>query len=77
VNWGQFARPFGKCYAEELGRPALATRLVGGLHYLQYLYKVSDEGVVASWVENPEWQDVCGAEYLSHEFPGDPRSCVK
>lgn len=30
VNWGQFERQLGKCYADELGRPALATRLVVG-----------------------------------------------
>ena len=37
VNWAQFERQFGKFYAEEMGRPALATRLVVGLHYLKYL----------------------------------------
>ena len=53
VNWAQGERQFGKFYAEGMGRPALATRLLVGLHYLQYLYNVSDEVVVASWVENP------------------------
>jgi IS5 family transposase len=77
VNWAQFERQFGQCYAEEMGRPALATRLVVGLHYLKYLYNVSDEGVVASWVENPYWQYFCGAEYFAHEFPCDPTSLVK
>lgn len=77
VNWAQFERQFGKFYAEEMGRPALAARLVVGLHYLKYLYNVSDEGVVASWVENPYWQYVCGAEYIEHEFPCDPTSLVK
>jgi transposase, IS5 family len=77
VNWGQFERQFGKFYAEEMGRPALATRLVVGLHYLKYLYNVSDEVVVASWVENPYWQYFCGGEYFAHEFPCDPTSLVK
>ena len=48
VNWGQFERQFGQFYAEGMGRPALATRLLVGLHYLTYLYNVSDEVVVAS-----------------------------
>jgi transposase, IS5 family len=60
-----------------MGRPALATRLVVGLHYLKYLYNVSDEVVVASWVENPYWQYFCGAEYFTHEFPCEPTSLVK
>ena len=77
VNWAQFERQFGKFYAEEMGRPALATRLVVGLHYLKYLYNVSDEVVVASWVENPYWQYFCGEEYFAHEFPCDPTSLVK
>jgi transposase, IS5 family len=77
VNWAQFEQQFGQFYAEVLGRPALATRLLVGLHYLKSLYNVSDEVVVASWVENPYWQYFCGAEYFAHEFPCDPTSLVK
>jgi transposase, IS5 family len=77
VNWAQFERQFGQFYAEGVGRPALATRLLVGLHYLKYLYNVSDEVVVASWVENPYWQYFCGAEYFEHELPCDPTSLVK
>jgi len=77
VNWAQVERQFGKCDAEGMGRPALATRLVVGLHYLKYLYNVSDEVVVASWVENPYWQYFYGEEYFAHEFPCDPTSLVK
>jgi len=77
VSWAQFERQFGKFYAAELGRPALATRLLVGLHYLKSLYNVSDGVVVASWVENPYWQYFCGAEYFTHEFPCDPTSLVK
>ena len=76
-NWAQFEQQFGKFYAEERGRPALATRLLVGLHYLKDLDKVSDEGVGASWVETPYWQYFCGAEYFVHEFPGNPTSLVK
>ncbi|MBM4258157.1 MAG: IS5 family transposase [Deltaproteobacteria bacterium] len=77
VNWGQFERQFGKLYAVEMGRPALPTRLLVGLHYLKYLYNVSDEVVVASWVENPYWQYFCGEAYFMHEWPCDPTSLVK
>jgi transposase, IS5 family len=77
LNWSQFETQFGKFYAEGLGRPALATRLVVGLHYLKHLYNVSDEVVVASGVENPYWQYFCGTEYCAHEFRCDPTSLVK
>ena len=76
VNWAQFERQFGQFYAE-MGRPALATRLLVGLHYLKSLYNVRDEVVVASWVENPYWQYFCGEEYFVHEVPCDPTSLVK
>lgn len=77
INWASFDGRFGKLYAEGVGRPALATRLVVGRHYLKYLYNVSDEVVVGSWVENPYWQYFCGAEYFQHHFPCDPTSLVK
>ena len=77
LSWSQFETKFGKFYAEGMGRPALATRLVVGLHYLKYLDNVSDEEGVASWVENPYWQHFCGVEYFAHEFPCDPTSLVK
>jgi IS5 family transposase len=37
-------------------------RLLVGLHYLKHLYDVSDERVVAGFVENPYWQYFCGEE---------------
>ena len=77
VNWAKFEQQFGKFYADDMGRPALATRLVIGLHDLKYLYKVSDEGGVASGVENPYWQYFCGEEYFTYELPCDPTSLGK
>ena len=48
-----------------------------GLHYLKHLYDVSDESVVAGFVENPYWQYFCGEEFFGHELPCDPTSLVK
>lgn len=77
INWQVFEEEFGKLYAEGIGRPALPTRLLVGLHYLKHLYNVSDEVVVASWLENPYWQYFCGEEYFRHELPCAPTSLVK
>jgi IS5 family transposase len=30
------------------------------LHYLKYVHNLSDEDVVAGWVENPYWQNFAG-----------------
>ena len=77
VNWTQFERQLGKFYADAMGRPALATRLLVGLHYLKDLYNVRDEVVVTSGGENPYWQYFCGEAYFVHEFPCDPTRLVK
>ncbi|MEO0375082.1 MAG: transposase [Cyanobacteria bacterium P01_A01_bin.17] len=60
-----------------VGRPALPTRLLVGLHYLKALYDESDESVVAKWVENPYWQYFCGEKRFQHELPCHPTSLVK
>jgi len=77
INWMEFEQEFGPLYAEEMGRPALPTRLMVGLHYLKQIYDVSDEAVVAQWVENPYWQYFCGGEYFEHALPCHPTSLVK
>jgi len=38
---------------------------------------VSDERVVASWVENPYWWYFCGIDYFVYEFPCNPSILVK
>ncbi len=77
INWQVFEDEFGKLYAEGVGRPALPTRLLVGLHCLKHLYHLSDEVVLGSWVENPYWQYFCGEEYFRHELPCVPTSLVK
>jgi len=44
-------------------------RLMVGLIILQEMYGVSDESVVANWIENPYWQYFCGEIYFQHKFP--------
>ena len=64
IDWEFFAREFGSLYVERKGRPGLPMRLLVGLHYLKHLYDVSDERVVAGFVENPYWQYFCGEEFF-------------
>jgi IS5 family transposase len=77
IDWSYFEGEFGACYAEELGRPGVPTRLLVGLHYLKHAYQESDESVVEKWIENPYWQHFCGYEYFQHGFPCHPTSLVK
>ena len=71
VPWSEFDAAFGRFY-KPIGRPAKATRLMVGLHYLKHTYDLSDEELVARWVENPYWQYFCGFEFFQHALPIDP-----
>jgi len=77
VDWKFFAQEFGALYVSQKGRPGLPTRLLVGLHYLKHLYDVSDERVVAGFLENPYWQYFCGEEFFRHDLPCDPTTLVK
>jgi IS5 family transposase len=77
IDWSQFDEAFGKLYSEGQGRPAKPTRLMVGLHYLKHAKGLSDEEVVAQWVENAYWQLFCGEECFQHAFPIDPSSMTR
>ena len=77
INWQGFDEQFGSLYADGIGRPALSTRLLVALHYIKHLYDLSDDLVLAGFLENPYWQFFCGMEYFQHQLPCDPTSLVK
>lgn len=69
MNWESFDAEFGALYCPDNGRPAINTRLMVSVHYLKYAFNLSDEDVIASWVENPYWQYFSGMIHFQHEFP--------
>ena len=77
IHWQVFDEHFGPLYADSIGRPALSTRLLVALHYIKHLYDLSDDLVLAGFLENPYWQFFCGEEYFQHRLPCDPTSLVK
>jgi IS5 family transposase len=76
VPWSRFDEAFGRFY-RPIGRPAKSTRLMVGLHYLKHVHDLSDEEVVARWVENPYWQFFCGFEFFQHEAPLDASTMTR
>ncbi len=74
IDWEVFDDEWGKLFVSARGAPAIPTRLIAGLHYLKHMYKLSDEEVVARWVENPYWQYFCGEEWFRHDVPLHPSS---
>jgi transposase, IS5 family len=72
IDWQALEAKFGGLYAAGVGRPGHPIRLMVGLQLLKYLRDVSDEQIVATWVENPYWQYFCGEQYFRHDLPIDP-----
>ncbi len=75
IPWEVFEKEFGAYYSEE-GRPAKPVRLMVGLLLLKQMFNVSDETVVAQWVQNPYWQYFCGMIEFQWDFPCDPSDLV-
>lgn len=74
IDWDVFEREWGGFFPSGEGRPATEPRLVAGLLYLQHAYRLSDEAVVARWVENPYYQHLTGETFFQYRLPIDPSS---
>lgn len=76
INWAELEEHFGQQFSDH-GRPGNPTRLMIGLHYLKYAYDLSDEMVLARWLENPYWQYFCGRRYFETSLPLDSSSMTR
>ena len=75
IDWASFDTALGGAYSDsKVGRPPAPTRLLVALHYLKFSSDLSDEAVLAAWVENPYWQFFSGEKFFQHEPPIDPSS---
>ncbi len=77
IDWEVFEREWAGFFPSGKGRPATEPRLVAGLLYLQHAYRLSDEAVVARWVENPYYQHLTGETFFQHRLPIDPSSLTR
>ena len=77
VDWARLDVLFGATYCADNGRPGCSTRLMVALHYLKFTFDLSDEDVVAGWVENPYWQFFSGEKWFEHRRPIDPSSMTR
>ncbi|MGS4947682.1 transposase, partial [Meridianimarinicoccus sp. RP-17] len=77
IDWDFFEREWAGFFPSHRGRPATSPRLVAGLLYLQHAYRLSDEAVVARWVENPYYQHFTGETFFQHRPPIDPSSLTR
>jgi IS5 family transposase len=77
IDWEVFEREWAGFFPSGRGRPATEPRLVAGLLYLQHACRLSDEAVVARWVENPCYQHVTGEVFFQHRPLIDPSSLTR
>ncbi len=77
IDWEVFEREWAGFFPSHKGRPATPPRLVAGLLYLQHACRLSDEAVVARWVENPYYQHLTGETFFQHRPPIDPSSLTR
>lgn len=77
IDWEVFEREWAGFFPSGKGRPATSPRLVAGLLYLQHAYRLSDEAVVARWVENPYYQHLTGETFFQHKLPINPSSLTR
>ncbi len=77
IDWEFFEQEWSGFFPSTTGRPATSPRLVAGLLYLQHAFRLSDEAVVARWVENPYYQHFTGEVFFQHRLPIDPSSLTR
>ncbi|MEA5163470.1 IS5 family transposase [Cereibacter johrii] len=77
IDWEFFEREWAGFFPSTTGRPATSPRLVAGLLYLQHAFRLSDEAVVARWVENPYFQHFTGETFFQHRPPIAATSLIR
>ena len=55
IDWNAIELATTASFSGGPGRPPLPSRLIAGLLYLEHTFKLSDELVVAFWLENAYW----------------------
>jgi IS5 family transposase len=74
IDWSNFEDALAPSFCEGNGRPSIPVRMMVGMHYLKHMADVSDEDVLAGWLENPYWQYFTGGVHFEHELPFDSSS---
>ncbi len=74
IDWESIEEDLAEAYPSTTGHPNKPIRLMVGLHYLRYMFDLSDESIVWAYVENPYYQYFCGEKVFQHTFPIDRSS---
>lgn len=77
IDWKSIEGDLSEAYPSTTGHPNKPIRLMVGLHYLRYMFNLSDESIVWAYIENPYYQYFCGEKVFQHSFPIDRSSMSK
>jgi IS5 family transposase len=77
IDWESIEEELSEAYPSTTGHPNKPIRLMVGLHYLRYMFDLSDESIVWAYIENPYYQYFCGEQVFQYAFPIDRSSMSK
>ena len=77
IDWESIEAELSSAFPSKTGHPNKPIRLMVGLHYLRYMFDLSDESIVWAYIENPYYQYFCGEKVFQHAFPIDRSSMSK
>ena len=76
-DWDEVESDFAEYYCSDNGRPSVPIRTMVGMMLLKSIYNLSDEGVVARWMENPYMQYFTGEKVFQKRPPMNPIDMTK
>ena len=77
IDWEEVESEFAEYYCADNGRPNVPIRTMVGMMLLKSIYNLSDEGVVARWLENPYMQYFTGEKVFQKRPPMNPIDMTK
>ena len=77
IDWSEVESDFSEYYCADNGRPSVPIRTMVGMMLLKSIYNLSDEGVVARWMENPYMQYFTGEKVFQKHPPMNPIDMTK
>ena len=77
IDWVEVESDFAEYYCADNGRPSVPIRTMVGMMLLKSIYNLSDEGVVARWLENPYMQYFTGERVFQRRPPMNPIDMTK
>ncbi len=77
IDWEAVESEFAEYYCADNGRPSVPIRMMVGMMLLKNIYNLSDEGVVARWMENPYMQYFTGEKVFQKRPPMNPIDMTK